>query len=58
MHQAVTADHHERVQPRDRRAAGVRFAHTRPALAWGALTTVVALLPDSPSTPPRPLPRA
>jgi len=41
-----------------RRAAGVRFAHTRPALAWGVLTTVVALLPDSPSTPPRPLPRA
>ncbi len=41
-----------------RRAAGVRFAHTRPALVWGALTTVVALLPDEPSGPPRPLPRA
>jgi hypothetical protein len=41
-----------------RRAAGVRLAHTRPALAWGVLTTVVALLPDQPSAPPRPLPRA
>lgn len=29
-----------------RRAAGVRFAHTRPALVWGALTTALALLPD------------
>jgi|GEM_PF-351500 len=29
-----------------RRAAGVRYAHTRPALLWGALTTVLALLPD------------
>jgi len=41
-----------------RRAAGVRFAHTRPALAWGVLTTVVALLPDQPAGEPRPLPRA
>lgn len=40
-----------------RRAAGVRFAHTRPALAWGVLTTVVALLPDDTAAPP-PLPRA
>lgn len=41
-----------------RRAAGVRFAHSRPALVWGVLGTVLSLLPDSTGTPPRPLPRA
>lgn len=41
-----------------RRAAGVRLAHTRPALVWGALTAAIALLPDQPAAPPRPLPRA
>lgn len=29
-----------------RRAAGVRFAHTRQALAWGVLSTAAGLLPD------------
>lgn len=41
-----------------RRAAGVRFAHTRPAVVWGVLGTALSLLPDDTGTPPRPLPRA
>ncbi|GIG34699.1 hypothetical protein [Cellulomonas pakistanensis] len=34
-----------------RRAAGVRFAHTRPALVWGVLTTAIAFLPDDVGEP-------